>query len=334
MAGKEVAAWADAAELRRITGRRNGDGTSVFEHYRMAWRDVASATNERSAIAAVLPPGTAAVNSAPTVWGGELDPNDVIELAAIISSFTFDYLVRFSGRTHLNFAAIDRVPTPPRSTLANAAMSIAEIVCRHDEFDVLWEAVQPGRTRPDLDLWEIAERRATIDAEVAVDYGLSLVQFTAVLSSFPNLDRTEPMLPGEPKSFVTRDLALLALCRRLGEDDAKVTELLEGAGVDLPPPRPDLVMLSDRVARARQLGAIPYRPSPKGGRTPTDPELVDAVRELLSDDGTTVTEFAEALEEDARVVKKVLEQLVDDDEAFASGRGKSRRYYVVAEDGG
>jgi hypothetical protein len=93
-------------------------------------------------------------------------------------------------------------------------------------------------------------------------------------------------------------------------------------------------MLGDRVGRARQLGAVPYRPSPKGGRTPTDPELVDAVRELLDDDGRTVTDLAETLEEDPTVVKKVVEQLVRDDEAFAIGRGKGRRFYVVTESDG
>jgi hypothetical protein len=54
--------WVDAGEIRRIPARQNPDGSSVTEHYRVAWREVASATNERSAIAAVLPPGCVATH--------------------------------------------------------------------------------------------------------------------------------------------------------------------------------------------------------------------------------------------------------------------------------
>jgi hypothetical protein len=329
--GKAPSLWLDSDLLREIDSRRIEDSTMVFDHYRVAWRDVARSTDERSAIAAVLPPRTAAKDKAPTVAGGLFPDLHVIELAAILSSFVFDYLVRFKGATSIKYGIINSVPTPPKGSIVAVSEPIAEVVCRSSEFDALWCSVQPGRDRRHLDAWEIAERRAVIDAEVAAAYGLSLVQYTAVLSSFPNVDRTQPMLPGEPKSFVTRDHALLAYARRLGEADADVTALLDGAGVDLPPPRPELRTLAARVARATELGAVPYRPSPKGGRTPTDPELIVAVRSTLTDDGVTAAEVAEALEEDPAVVKKVLEALVRDDEAFASGRGKGRRFYVVGD---
>ena len=87
--------------------------------------------------------------------------------------------------------------------------------------------VEPLKQR---DAWAIAELRALIDAHVAVAYGLSAVQYTAVLSTFPNLDRTQAMLSGEPKSFVTRDLALSAFLRATGVEAAPISELLERAG--------------------------------------------------------------------------------------------------------
>jgi hypothetical protein len=293
---------------------------------------VASATNERSAIACVLPPRTAAKHKAPTVWGGSLDAGGVLALAALVSSFCFDYLVRFRGATSLTYGIVNSLPAPPPSDLAAIAPLAAEVVCQRDEFDALWAEIADGRELPELGVWDIAERRAKLDAEIARAYRLSLEQYAAVLSTFPNLDTIQPMLAGEPKSFVTRDLALLAYCdlHSLGPPD--ISELLAAAGVDLPKPRSEHRRLDARVARYRELGAVPYRPTPRGGRAPTDPELIESITSLLSSDAQTPAELAEALEEEPKTVKTILERLVKDGEAFAQGSGKGRRFYVIDED--
>ena len=170
-------------------------------------------------------------------------------LASLLSSFCFDYLVRFKGATHLNYALISANSAPPSDSLQDLVVPAAEITCRSEEFDPLWEEVCVGRPRPELDVWEVAHRRAYIDAVVARAYGLSLEQYAAVLSAFPNLDTIQPMLPGEPKSFVTRDLALLACCEHHGQEPGDVVQLLEAAGVELPLPRRDLRRLDVRVQR-------------------------------------------------------------------------------------
>jgi hypothetical protein len=332
--GKQPSRWVNAREMRAIDSRRNTDGTSTMEHYRVTWRDVASATNERSAIATLLPPSTAAVNSAWTVWGGLQSVQCSLGLATVLSSVAFDYLVRSRGRTHLNKGVIESVPAPSFAAVEHLVPIATEVVCRNEEFDALWAEIRPGEPRPDLDAWAIGERRAQLDAEVALAYGLSLEQFAAVLSTFPNLDTVQPMLPGEPKSFVTRDLALLAYCQATNTEPADVAELLAAVGVELPEPRPELRRLHARVARARELGAVPYRPTPRGGRAPTDPELIAGVRDLLTIEGQTVAEIAEALEEEERSVKSVLDRLVADGDAMAQGRGGRRRFYVLEEDDG
>ena len=158
------------------------------------------------------------------------------------------------------------------------------------------------------------------------------MQFAALLSTFPNIDRSQPMLAGEPKCFVTRDLALLAYARLTGADSADIHELLSAAGVDLPPPRPEHRDLATRVELYRVLGALPYRPSPRGARTPTDPELLASVREMLSEDPMTAAEIAGALDEDEDVVRKVLKELTAEPDVYADGRGKRRRYYVVEDE--
>ncbi|MHB1446203.1 MAG: N-6 DNA methylase [Acidimicrobiales bacterium] len=328
MEGKEPTKWVNGREVAAIEARQNADGRSVTTYYRVAWRDVASATNERSAIAAVLPPRTAAKDTSLTVWGGSQAPEAVVALVSLMSSFVVDYLLRFGGKTHLKYSAVDPIPAPPFVSLVAPAL---QVICRHDPFWELWNLLRSGEHRPELDVWQIGERRADIDTSVALAYGLSLEQFCAVLSTFPNVDRSQPMLPGEPKSFVTRDLALLAYCRRTNQEPADVAELLTAVGVDLPEPRTDLRRLDARVEHARALGAVPYRPTPRGGRTPTDPELVGAVTELLVSAGQTATELAEALDEEEKLVAAVLKSLVGAGEAFAEGRGKNRRFYVIGD---
>jgi len=209
----------------------------------------------------------------------------------------------------------------------------AEVVCQHDDYAALWAEVCPGQRRPQLTAWEIGERRALIDAEMVVAYGFNLAQYAALLSTFPNLDRIQPMLPGEPKCFVTRDLALLALCRRLDVEPPDVDELLRSVGVRLPAPREDLRLLDARVERYRQLGAVPYRPTPRGGRTPDDPELVAGIRELLDTRAQTAGELAELLDQEEGVVAEIAERLAREDPVvYAEGRGARRRYYLVEEE--
>lgn len=315
MEGKEPKYWVNGGEVRAIEGRRNADGTSVMEHPRVAWRDVASATNERSAIATLLPPRTAAKDTSLTVWGGSQSLSTARDLAAVMSSFCFDYLVRQAGKTHLKYAAVNAVPAPGALEVQGAAEEVATV---ESGFEDGW--------------WAIGERRARIDAIVARAYGLSLREYVAVLSSFPLLDRAQPMLPGEPKSFVTRDLALLAYARHIGEKPPDIVDLLESAGIELPLPRDDLRRLDVRVAHYQELGAIPYRPTPRGGRPPTDPALIEAVQEALGEEPQTAEAIAEALEEEEASVKKVLKRLLADAECFAQGRGRNRAYYVLEDE--
>jgi hypothetical protein len=332
--GKKPRYWVNGPEVADIGGRRNSDGSSVMDHYRVGWRKVASATNERSAVSAILPPKTACKDSTYTVWGGSIPPERVLALASALASFCFDYLVRFSGRTNLTFSAVNACAVPSFDLLEPVIPLTAEVVCANEEFDDLWTAFNPGHPRPALDPWEIAARRAAIDAVVAAAYRLSLPQYAAVLCTFPNLDRSQPMLPGEPKSFVTRDLALLTFCARQAVEPPDVGKLMGEIGVDLPDPKPEYRRVDDRVAAYRDLGAVPYRPTPRGAKTPTDPALIAEVEELLGTGPMTVGEIAEALEQEEKTIRAVLKQLQKEGVAFRESTGKRARYYVVVEEEG
>jgi N-6 DNA Methylase len=324
--GKEPNYWVRRSDLRQITGRLNEDGTQTWDHFRVAWRLVSASTNERSAVACVIPPGSACKHSAPTIWGSQLDLAGTASLVGVLSSFCFDYLIRFMGRENLTQAAISSMPVPALSELSPVSSAVATALLESPELANVGLSLGADELRP-ADDWRFEEQRASVDARVALAYELNLQQYAAVLSTFPLLDRVQPRISPEPKSFVTRDLALLAYCELTEQEPPDVDDLLRSIGVEIPI-SDEFRHLDQRVARYRELEAIPYRPTPKGGRPPEDPELAAEVLASLNGDGVTVAELAETIDEEQRLVKKVLDRLVNAGDAFASGRGKSRSYYV------
>jgi hypothetical protein len=97
-------------------------------------------------------------------------------------------------------------------------------------------------------------------------YGLSEEDLAHILTTFPLLDRHQPPLPGEPRSFITRDQALLALFelrrKRLPRD---IVAFFAQAGADIAPITGPVRDLEERVLRAWELGAVAYVPSRRGG---------------------------------------------------------------------
>jgi hypothetical protein len=118
---------------------------------------------------------------------------------------------------------------------------------------------------------------------VAGLYGLSSAEFAYILTTFPLLDRDQPPLPGdffvrwdkrgkakeEPRSFVTRDTALLAYFRHLNltSPDDLAAWYRDNVGINMidDPSCPYRIGairgLEDRVAEYQRRGAIAYIPS-------------------------------------------------------------------------
>jgi hypothetical protein len=160
-------------------------------HYRLAFRDIAQATNERTMIACIAPPGTvfghtATVEKTPRARSNE----DALVLCAVFNSFPFDWLVRQKAATHLSLYILDALPMPrpgetQRRFLAHAALLLS---CTHAGYDRLWRELIGGeRHRPESP-WQL---RARIDAVVAEAYGLDRAAYRHVLASFSHRSRAD-----------------------------------------------------------------------------------------------------------------------------------------------
>ena len=168
--------------------------------YRLAFRDVARNTDERTMICAVLPPNRFCphtvsleqvfadeVIDGKNVSSSALDARARLYLAAIFNSFIFDWFIRQSVTAHVSFFFVYNTPVP-RLGVNDARMALlvqraAALICVSPEFDALAKTVclRGGTTDPA----ERARLRAEIDGLVAHLYGLNEAEFSHILATFP-----------------------------------------------------------------------------------------------------------------------------------------------------
>ena len=177
---------------------------------RAGFCDIAGQTNERSLMAALIPPGVVCGNKVPTIVFPD-DPSEerLLVWVAIANSFAFDWMLRRVLTTTVNYFLLQGVPLPK---LVKDGLPWQKLVAAARELRQLDNAGPTQQT-----YLRMAQLRAEIDAEVAVAYGLGLQDMILLLQDFPILDRGYAGLYGEKKSTVTRDCVLAAMARRTGE---------------------------------------------------------------------------------------------------------------------
>jgi hypothetical protein len=142
------------------------DRTASFDRGRLAYRDVASATNKLTLIAAILPAGTISTH---TIFclKTPLDDQSQWALLGLLNSLVANYLVRFNVTTHVTTAIMSQLRVPkPGATQLNELAALAQTL---------------SRTR----IEDAVEPYAQLNALTARLYGLTDAEFTHILASFP-----------------------------------------------------------------------------------------------------------------------------------------------------
>jgi hypothetical protein len=179
---------APALHIDRAVAAALVDPASTFGRRRLAYREVASATNQLTLIAAVLPAGTITTH---TVFclKTDLDDDSQDYLCGMLNSFVANYLARMRVGTHVTAGIIDRLPVPvlrrddPRfREIADLSRSIAA-------------AARVGTAHAALD-----DDRARLQALAAHAYAIRSSHFHHILATFPLVPRNE------------RDAAMTAFC--------------------------------------------------------------------------------------------------------------------------
>lgn len=186
--------WVDEKEGRAaLLGRTEDIGQLLdYEGYRMGFRDVASSTNERSAISAILPTQCFAGNTLPTSVAPLAQGLGGKELAFLVStfnSFVFDWLIRKRITNHLNFFYVYQSPIPRLTEKCDMFGKIVErglrLTCTTPEFDDLAKEIGLRSHKQGVtDVAKRAQLRAELDGLVAHLYGLTEEEFAHVLTTF------------------------------------------------------------------------------------------------------------------------------------------------------
>ena len=173
------------------------------------FRDITNATNERTAIVAVVP-RTAIGNTLPLLVAG-IHTRNVAFFAASLSSFALDFAARLKiGGTHLNFFLVEQFPVLAPATYDQPApwdrrLTVGEWIrprtleLTYTSWDLAGFARDLGYDGPPF-RWE-EERRAILRAELDACffhlYGLQSDEVNYVMSTFPIVERHDKERFGE-----------------------------------------------------------------------------------------------------------------------------------------
>ncbi|GHU33738.1 hypothetical protein AGMMS50256_26240 [Betaproteobacteria bacterium] len=174
-----------------------------YQSYRLAFRDVARNTDERTMISCVLPPGRFCPHtvSLERVWfdsinDGEYQPYTQVSnpqrlyLEAAFNSYVFDWILRNSVTAHVSFFFVYNSPLPRIADNDKRFTAVvtraAKLSCTTPEFDVLAKEIGLRDHRDGVaDPAARAKLRAEIDGLVAHLYGLTDEEFLHILGTFP-----------------------------------------------------------------------------------------------------------------------------------------------------
>jgi hypothetical protein len=189
--------WVDEAVVAATIDNR---GRGWF----LGYKDVTSATNERTMISSFLP-RAGVVNSAPLlISGAETDPRRECCLLANVNSFAYDFVSRQKvGGNHLNFFIVEQLPTLPPGAYADKcpwakketlehwiSERVLKLSCTANDMIALAHACDFAGSRGDgVHIWKEAERaelRAELDAAYFHLYGIDRADVEYILSTFTN----------------------------------------------------------------------------------------------------------------------------------------------------
>ncbi len=177
----------------------------------LAYKDVTSATNQRTMIAAMVP-AVGLMNSAPYFETcDEIGARAMCCLLANLNSFAYDFVARQKvGGVHLNFFIVEQLPTlPPEAYVEKCPWSprftlerwisdrVLKLTCTAEDMVPLAEAAGFAER---IHRWNEQERhalRAELDAAYFILYGLERGDVEYILSTFQGVRDEDTAHDGE-----------------------------------------------------------------------------------------------------------------------------------------
>ncbi len=182
--------WID--EKRGAERLKNKTGTD-YQHYRLAFRDIARSTDERTLISTILPQNVFANHKLPVMRVLD-NPNYhkiMLYMCGLFNSYILDFLIRQKVSTNISFFHIYSLPMPriddTHPLFAPIVRLSAQLVCVHPEFDALWGSLGAvvATSKPAITPDHRAVVRRELDATIAHLYGIEHHEYQDLLKAFP-----------------------------------------------------------------------------------------------------------------------------------------------------
>lgn len=168
-------------------GLRFAEGELPMDRSRIAFRDIARATDTRTTLACLLPPGAVAVHNAPLLITRAGGAQAEAFMIGVLSSVPFDWAARRWVELHLTFELLNMLPIPEYtagSALGDRVVQVAGRLAAVDERYRTWAdevGVEVGTANSEP---ERSELIAELDALVSLLYGLTPEQVEHVFATF------------------------------------------------------------------------------------------------------------------------------------------------------
>lgn len=174
-----------------------------YRHYRLGFRAVTGATNERALVVSIIPKNVFAGNSLilsipfsdkiiENEWMQErmYSSKELFACTALMASVVCDWFIRKKILTNMNMFYVYEIPVPRLTEqdpkFAHIVERAAKLICTTPEFDDLAREVSlKDHTEGATDEQERAQLRAELDGMIGHLYDLTEDEFDYILSTFP-----------------------------------------------------------------------------------------------------------------------------------------------------
>lgn len=135
---------ADSARYDATYTHWGDDRVPARDHYRVAWRNMAANTGERTLIPAIIPPGAAHIHGITSVGVLE-ERRSTVLLAASLSSLLSDFAVRVAPKSTISANTIARLPLPEGALIELLELRGMRLNALTSAYAALWsELSTPG----------------------------------------------------------------------------------------------------------------------------------------------------------------------------------------------
>ena len=211
--------WINEQMARKALLGSKADTGQVLDYqcYRLAFRDIASNTNERTTIATITPKVFHGNKLPQTIIfrDGEriISNSDLLYMLSFLNSFPFDFHIRNRVTTTLNFHFVYNTPVPrlnPDSKwYKEIVIRAAKLICISEEFSELWEDVISNGWTINSGVVDEIERnklRAEIDGIIGHAYSFDEQEFSYILTTFPSYSLSQRQASLEYFNLLSKEI--------------------------------------------------------------------------------------------------------------------------------